>query len=173
MTIKLTNLQFSRFSQNILLKKKLIQTPLNHATSAYKVKKLLDFLDRKGKEVQKRYLSEILEKFAERDEKGEIIYGEGNQGFKIKEAEQDSYQKAQEEFDLEEFVLIGANGVPASKLQLQDLAPITFSAQEIATLEPLVDLSSLENETPLAEVLPLTGPKSPVSPKEGLVVAPE
>lgn len=150
MTIKITRTQFATYVNNLMLRQKLVRTPLNNSQSAYRLKKLLDYLARAGKDLREKYIAEIQNKYAVLDEKGNVVYHEDKkQGFQVKEGMEEELYKAQEDFDAQEFTVIGSHGKPAEKISLLDLAPMTLSVEELVTLEPfLFDAGAVEDSPP-------------------------
>lgn len=105
---------------------------------AFKIKRLGDALEEKRKKIVSEYQTELAEKFAARDEKGQIKRPEGDPAnFDIDETKREDFLKAQQTFMTREFTL---DIPPLKSMDLEQLSEIT--AVELKVLEPVyVDLS--------------------------------
>lgn len=105
---------------------------------AFKIKRLGDALEEKRKAIVSEYQSELAEKFAARDEKGQIKRPAGDEAnFDIDEAKRADFVKAQQAFMTREFSI---EVPPLKSMDLENLPEIT--ALDLKVLEPVyVDLS--------------------------------
>lgn len=108
--------------------------------TAYNVSRLAKKLDSEYKIIGKLHV-EVVKKYAEVDDKGELIpYEEGGPGsFKIREGVKDEWLKAIDEFNKTELTI---DRYPIPHDQLEGVA---LSPQEIQVLDALF----VENETPI------------------------
>ena len=111
---------------------KLVRTPLNTQV-AYRVKKIADAYSKAREQIGKEYQEQVVEKFAEKDEKGVIIPdAESLGGFKINETDTTEFVAIHEAFGMKDFV------IERDPLWVGDLGDVKFSALELTTLEPFV-----------------------------------
>jgi hypothetical protein len=129
---------------------KLTSTPLPTKV-AYQIKRISEGLQQVRNRISDEYETEILNKFAKKNEDGSIFRpdGQGPNGFEIPDEQKAAFQEAQEKFGLREFTL-DRFPVPLSALETMRL-----SVGELTHLEPIYTVE--EQPTPVVggHVLPL------------------
>lgn len=128
--IKMTYQQVSGFEFTRAMQK-LAQTPMSTKV-AYNIKKLADAMNKQREVISQEYQRDIVDKYAKKDEKGELVRPEGQpQGFDIDAEKVEEFQKVQEDFGKREFT------IERFKLTLADLEQVKLSASELTALEPI------------------------------------
>jgi hypothetical protein len=113
--------------------------------TAYRVKKLHDAFESQMKKIRKAYTDEVVDKFAEKDEKGNLIPEQCPWGFKLKaDVKQEDFDAANDEFHKREAI------IDRPALTFGDLNGVKISAAEISALGDF--LSDPENEEAPANV---------------------
>src|SRR5882724_7195059 len=129
-TMKYVDISSFEFAQAV---QKISQTPVDNKTACaiHRITKQLNVVREK---ISKDYQEKIVELFAKRDDKGEVVRPKDNpSGFDIDETKQEEFLKAQEAFGKTEAVLATK---PFSPETLKD---IKLSARELEVLKELFD----------------------------------
>lgn len=144
---KLSNQGFLHALQNLAQQRMPVK-------AAYNVKKLCDAVMKARKEVGQEYMDTVVEKFAQRDDKGAKIEVDGQIQFKDETPEEkDEFIKTQDEFGKK------MKQIPRERLVMGVDIPgsLETSAAELSVLDPVIaDVSEL----PQAPVLPFPGGSS-------------
>lgn len=144
-------LQFRTINENIFHDglNKLASFPGFSPKEAYHISRLTDKIGQHTKEARASY-GKLIEKYAEKDEKGRPVVTQAPPFFKMKDGvDASAWTKDYEEF-LDIKVSIEKNKIPLSSLPSQ----IGLSAKELKALEPLLDVEELP-ETTSENVVPL------------------
>jgi len=127
MTIKTTIGALSSPTLSMALQK-LNGAQVNTRT-AYRFKKLHDAFNASMKQCQEKYKKDVVEVYAEKDEKNEIIPEQSPWGFKLKEGtDQVKFDEANKTFHDQEVV------IPRPPLALSELTDVKISAAELTAL---------------------------------------
>ena len=119
--------------------KEVVALPINSILStkklpfnvAYKLAKLARAVERE-KEIYRKFMKDILEEYAERDEKGEFVYINDGAGIKIrKEALEECQRKTREIEEIEVEIEV--------ELFEEDLEKIELSVGEMMALMPIIN----------------------------------
>jgi hypothetical protein len=122
---------------------KLASYPGFSPKEAYHISRIVDKVGQHTKDARIAY-GKLIEKYAEKDEKGKAIVTQTPPFFKLKEGtDQESWAKDYEEF-LDIKVQIEKNKIPLSSLPAQ----LGLSAKELKAVEPLIDVNEDAAETP-------------------------
>lgn len=141
--IRMSYQQLREINFSMQLIGKIFSTPLKGKTTL-KMKKIFDCLISQSKIIQEEAAKELEEKFAKRDDKGEVIRPEKDPfGFEVDEAKGEEFATAREAFNKKEFVL------HRPKMTLDELSDIKFTVTELTTLEPIIDTTEGAMPTPL------------------------
>lgn len=129
-TLKYVDISSFEFAQAI---QKIAQTPLDNKT-ACAIRRVTKSLNKVRDEISAKYQSDIVEKFAKKDEAGQVIRPKENPaGFDVAEGMEDEFVKAQEMFGKNEAVLETKAMTP------ELLKDIKLSARELEVLNNLFD----------------------------------
>lgn len=110
---------------------------------AYNIKRLGDKIKQAGKKMKWDFEKELQEKFAERDEKGEIKLDENDPStlFTVADKDKEEFNKAEKEFGEVEIE------IERNHITLANLGNMNWSASELTFLEPIyVPLGLVEDE---------------------------
>ncbi len=111
------------------LMQKLINTPTENSRASH-IHKVYREIERNAKKIRESFKPEILDIYAQKDDKGEVIYGEQGTYEPIKE-KLEEYHKAMEAFEAKEV------SVEWRPLTPDSLADVKLTAKEIEILGPL------------------------------------
>lgn len=103
--------------------------------TAYSVKKLLDVMQAKRKQIQDDYLSQVVAKFAKKNEDGSLFHPEPSDtnSFDVPAESMDAYKAAEKEFAETEFT------IDRAKIPLAALGSASFTAAELSLMEAVID----------------------------------
>lgn len=127
--IKMTYKQFMGFPFAQAMQK--LSNQAYPAKTAYSLKKLVDSMTIQRKAIQTEYQT-LIDKYAKRDEKGEMIRPDGPQSFDLDPAQKEAYDAEEAAFGKTEFT------IERPKLMLDMLGEQQFSATDLSALEPLI-----------------------------------
>lgn len=139
--IKLTYKHFMSFGFRQATQK--LESQNFPAQTAYELKKMIEKFKKWRKQIHEEYLT-LVDTFARKDEKGEIIRPEGDPtAFDVPDDQQDAYKKAAEEFEAREIT------VDRRKLTLDRLGNVQFTPAELTVLDPLFEDEEAEKVAPV------------------------
>lgn len=88
---EVTNTAFTQAVQ------RLANTPMN-LRMAYSFKKIADAAIKLKKQIAKEYETDLLNKYAKKDEHGKLVVAESHEGFVVDDANKEAFNKAEKEF---------------------------------------------------------------------------
>ena len=129
--------------------------------TAYKIKLIGEKLMKQREKVQGEY-RELVEKYATRDERGEMVHPDpkDTNGFDVKPELMEEYKAAETAFGLREFT------VNVSQLTVKELEKCEFTPAELSQLDALI-AHPPQAEEPIANVVPIKSEPIPDSTANG------
>lgn len=128
---------------------KVAAIPTNPKT-AYKIKKLVDAIQRQKKIISGEYQKEIVDTYALKDEKGELVKPkEGPHEFEVIPEKREEFQTAQNDFSTRTFK------IDRTPLTIDELGDMKITAAEINNLGPILADAEETAPTETGKVLPM------------------